>query len=157
MASAGQVDVKVAVKPKVAIGTSTVAGGTVSLVAFALALVAFWQGARDEATISALVVGLVSLVTVLGGRYAQAVAALAVTARRPAPVPLSQPMTAASSGTAASVAWTSPRPGAEMSNVVTEPVEPGDPDALPDYETAEDVPPDVGDEHARPEGPEEYA
>lgn len=102
MASAGQVDVKVAVKPKVAVGTSTVAGGTVSLVAFALALVAFWQGARDEATISALVVGLVSLVTVLGGRYAQAVAALAVTAKRPAPVPFAYTGTATSGNVAAS-------------------------------------------------------
>jgi hypothetical protein len=59
---------------KVKVGPSTVAGGGVSLVAFVLALVAFVQGARDEATFSALAVGVVSLVTTLAGRYAQAVA-----------------------------------------------------------------------------------
>jgi thiamine transporter ThiT len=58
----------------VPVGASTVAGGSVSLVAFALAIVAFITGARDEATIGALVTGLVSLVTTLAGRFAQATA-----------------------------------------------------------------------------------
>lgn len=64
------------VKPKVGIGASTVAGGSVTLVAFVLAVIAFVDGARDEATISAMVVGAVALVTTLAGRYAQAVAAI---------------------------------------------------------------------------------
>jgi hypothetical protein len=59
---------------QVKVGPTTVAGGTITLAAYAVAVVAFIQGARDEQTISALVVGTVSLVTTLGGRYAQAVA-----------------------------------------------------------------------------------
>jgi hypothetical protein len=76
MANAGKVSATLAVKTRVGIGTSTIAGGTVTLTAYALAIVGFIQGARDEATISALAVGTVSLVTVLGGRYGQAVALL---------------------------------------------------------------------------------
>lgn len=144
MASAGQVDVKVAVKPKVAIGTSTVAGGSVSLVAFVVAAVAFWQGARDEATISALTVGLVSLVTVLGGRYAQAVAALLVVGKKPAPaVPQSYSSTG-TTGTFTNVTIDGPA----LARLTTELDEPGDPDALPDYATDENVPPDIGDTSA---------
>lgn len=58
---------------KVAVGKTTVAGGAVTVAAYAVAIVAFVQGARDEATMSALIVGTLSLLTTLGGRYAQAV------------------------------------------------------------------------------------
>jgi hypothetical protein len=71
--------VDVEVKPAVAVGKSTVAGGSVTLVAYALAIVAFAQGARDEATIGALVVGTLSLLTTLAGRYGQAIAAILAT------------------------------------------------------------------------------
>lgn len=122
MASAGQVDVKVAVKPKVAIGTSTVAGGSVSLVAFVVAAVAFWQGARDEATISALTVGLVSLVTVLGGRYAQAVAALLVVGKKPPATPLLTGATVGSIVPASS--WGGPTPATKPGEFDGEPTSP---------------------------------
>lgn len=56
------------------VGPTTVAGGAVTLAAYAVAVVAFINGARDEETMSALVVGTLSLLTTLGGRYAQAVA-----------------------------------------------------------------------------------
>lgn len=147
MASAGQVDVKVAVKPKVAIGTSTVAGGSVSLVAFVVAAVAFWQGARDEATISALTVGLVSLVTVLGGRYAQAVAALLVVGKKPA---LAAPLSYSATGTTGTLTNLTIDGPAFAKGVMShhDDNEPGDPDALPDYTTDENVPPDIGDTSA---------
>lgn len=79
--------VDVEVKPTVGVGKSTVAGGSVTLIAYALAIVAFAQGARDEATIGALVVGTVSLLTTLAGRYGQAIAAILAT-RTPAPIDL---------------------------------------------------------------------
>lgn len=60
---------------KVPIGPTTVLGGGVTLAAFVAAIVAVIQGARDEATIGALVTGVIGLVTTLAGRYAQAVAA----------------------------------------------------------------------------------
>lgn len=59
---------------KVAVGKTTVYGGSITLVAYAAAVFAFLNGARDEATISALVVGTLSLLMTLGGRYAQAFA-----------------------------------------------------------------------------------
>lgn len=59
---------------KVSVGPTTIAGSTVTLTAFALAVVGFAQGARDEETFSALAVGGVSLLTVLGGRFGQAIA-----------------------------------------------------------------------------------
>lgn len=62
------------VAPKVAVGKTTVAGSAVSLIAYVLAIVAYLGGARDEATISALVVGTVALVSTLAGRYGQAIA-----------------------------------------------------------------------------------
>jgi hypothetical protein len=60
---------------KVPVGPTTVLGGGVTLASFAAAVVAFALGARDEGTIGPLVIGGVSLVTTLVGRYAQAVAA----------------------------------------------------------------------------------
>jgi hypothetical protein len=54
--------------------------------------------------------------------------------------------------TASAITWTEPRPGVSMTNPVPTPTEaddePGDPDALPDYETTTNVPPDEGDEEA---------
>jgi hypothetical protein len=61
-------------KTKVSIGPTTVGGTTISLAAFAVAIVAFAQGARDEETFSALGVGALALLTTLGGRYGQAIA-----------------------------------------------------------------------------------
>lgn len=77
--------VDVAVKPKVAIGPSTVAGGTVTVAAFVAAVVAFAQGARDEVTVATLAVGALTLVTTLAGRFAQATAATKAAAA-PAPI-----------------------------------------------------------------------
>jgi hypothetical protein len=68
---------------KVSVGPTTVAGGTITLAAYAVAVVAFIQCARDEQTISALVIGTLSLVMTLGGRYAQAVAAVRAAAPEP--------------------------------------------------------------------------
>lgn len=68
------------VKPTVGIGPTTVAGGTVTVAAFAAAIVAFANGATDEATIGPLIAGTIALVTTLFGRYAQAVAAIKATA-----------------------------------------------------------------------------
>lgn len=59
----------------VPVGVSTVAGGGVSLVAFVLAVIAFATGAHDAETLALLATGLVSLVTVLLGRYAQSLVA----------------------------------------------------------------------------------
>jgi hypothetical protein len=118
LASAGKVavDLSLAVKPKVGAGPSTLAGGTVALAAYALALVAYFQGARDEATISALAVGTVSLVTTLVGRFAQATAAVRLA--KPAPTPSVQFGTAQSSTGAivSGTSWTGPTPGAYVKN-----------------------------------------
>lgn len=59
---------------KVPIGPATVAGGTITLASYATAVVAFAKGARDEATVSMLTIGTVTLVTTLAGRYGQAIA-----------------------------------------------------------------------------------
>lgn len=71
---AGDVDVKV--KPRVAAGASTIATGTVTVAAYAAAIVAFASGARDEVTLTTLILGTVSLLTFALGRVAQAVAAI---------------------------------------------------------------------------------
>lgn len=60
---------------KVPVGPTTVAAGTFTVASFAAAVVAYATGARDEATISMLVLGGVTLVTSLAGRYGQAIAA----------------------------------------------------------------------------------
>jgi hypothetical protein len=54
-------------------GVSTLTLGGVSAVAYVLAVIAFIDGERDEATISAVVVGTVALVTMAAGRFWQAV------------------------------------------------------------------------------------
>lgn len=74
--NAGSVSIKAKVEPVVGVGKSTVVGGSVSLISFVLAAYAYAQGARDEATIGALVAGVVIGVTTLAGRFAQAVAAI---------------------------------------------------------------------------------
>lgn len=56
----------------VPIGPTTVLGGGVTVAAFVAAVVAFILGARDEGTIGSLVIGGVSLITTLIGRYYQA-------------------------------------------------------------------------------------
>jgi hypothetical protein len=76
--AAAPVDVEV--NPRVAVGLSTLAGGGVTVVAYLLAIIAFADGARDEATISAVVVGTIALVTTIAARIAQAVAAIKATA-----------------------------------------------------------------------------
>jgi hypothetical protein len=58
---------------KVKAGMSTISLGGVSAVAYVLAVIAFIDGERDEATISAVVVGTVALVTMAAGRFWQAV------------------------------------------------------------------------------------
>jgi hypothetical protein len=63
---------------KVKAGVSTFSLGGVSLAAYVLAIVAFVQGARDEATISAAAIGTVALVTMAAGRFWQAVAKIRV-------------------------------------------------------------------------------
>jgi hypothetical protein len=83
----------VKVGAKVDVGPSSIAGGSVTVVAYVLALIAFAQGARDEATMSALTVGTIALVTTIAARVAQAVsggkaAAAAVVATAPAPAPV---------------------------------------------------------------------
>ena len=68
--------VDVAVKPRVAFGTSSTAGAGVTVAAYVAAVIALVDGARDEATLTLVVVGTVALVTTLAGRFAQAVAAI---------------------------------------------------------------------------------
>jgi hypothetical protein len=58
----------------VSVGPTTVAGGSVSIAGFAVAVIAFANGARDEETFSALAVGGAALFTTLAGRFAQAIA-----------------------------------------------------------------------------------
>lgn len=126
MTSLGTVTAKVAVKPAVSVGVTTVAGGTVTVAAYAVAVVAFIQGARDEQTISALVIGTLSLLTTLGGRYAQAVAAVLALRRAPE-LPASQPFVAAGSSsgnTVSTLTWTEPHPGVAVTNPVTPPTTP---------------------------------
>lgn len=60
-------------QPKVPVGLSTLSLGGISLVAYVLAVIAFIDGQRDDATISAVVVGTVALVTMAAGRFWQAV------------------------------------------------------------------------------------
>lgn len=128
MASAGKVTAQVAVQTKVGVGASSIAGGSVTLVAYALAIVGYIQGARDEATISAIAVGTISLITVLGGRYGQAIAAIVKRSSWGAPAPAQRPNVQSGSSTTAIAhpgsgvfttpvgsAWTGPRPGAEVS------------------------------------------
>lgn len=78
--------VAVEVKPKVGVGLSTVAGSTVTLGAYVAAIVALVQGARDEATLTLVIVGTVALVTTIAARVAQAIAGIKATA--PALTPL---------------------------------------------------------------------
>lgn len=59
---------------RVSVGPTTVGGAGVTVAAFVAAIVAFASGARDEATVGALVAGVAALVTTLIGRYAQAIA-----------------------------------------------------------------------------------
>lgn len=104
----------------VKVGPTTVVGGTVTLAAYAVAIVAFINGARDEQTISALIVGTLSLLTVLGGRYAQAIVAIlalkpAAPAARKMSVPSEQEI---ASWKPAGTASTSPRPMVEFTNEV---------------------------------------
>jgi len=61
------------VGPKVSVGPSTAAGLTTTLVAFALAIVAFAEGDRTEETIMALVVGLGALAGVVWSRTRQVI------------------------------------------------------------------------------------
>jgi hypothetical protein len=64
------------VKSKVSVGLSTVTGLLASLAGFAAAVAAYKQGDRSEATVGTIAggaVGVISLVTTLAGRYAQAV------------------------------------------------------------------------------------
>lgn len=86
MAAPQTVRVVAEVKPKVGIGASTVAGGSITLVAYALAIIAFIDGARDEATIGALLAGTAALITTLAGRYGQAIAAVRAAAPAAGPV-----------------------------------------------------------------------
>jgi hypothetical protein len=78
--------VEVEVAPHVGVGLSTAAGGAVTVAAYLAAIVAFAQGARDEATLSALAVGTVALVTTIAGRVAQAVAAIKTATPAAAPL-----------------------------------------------------------------------
>lgn len=59
---------------KVSAGLSTVSLGGVSAAAYVAAIVAFFSGARDEATIGTAVIGTVALVTMAAGRFWQAIA-----------------------------------------------------------------------------------
>lgn len=113
----------------VKVGPTTVAGGAVTLAAYGVAVVAFIQGARDEQTISALVIGTLSLLTTLGGRYAQAVAAV----KAIPPPDLSFHTKSGEPFSEAYVdrdlgrwgrAWNEPRPGVAVTNQVTAPTKP---------------------------------
>jgi hypothetical protein len=59
--------------PKVSVGLSTISLGGVSLTAYVLAVLAFVNGARDEATITTAAIGTVALVSMAAGRFWQAV------------------------------------------------------------------------------------
>lgn len=61
---------------KVKAGISTLSLGGVSAAAYVAAVVAFFNGARDEVTIGTAVIGTVALVTMAAGRFWQAVAQL---------------------------------------------------------------------------------
>jgi hypothetical protein len=159
----------------VPVGKTSAAGGTITLLAFATAAVAYWQGARDAVTLSTLATGVLFGLATLGGRHAQAVA-LALrsswgaekSAATAATAPAVSQTASAGTGTNVVNSWDAPRPGAHVTN--WDPVaagrravekhsdalrrlddEPGDPDALPDYDTTTHPPADVGDEHARPD------
>jgi hypothetical protein len=58
---------------KVKAGVSTITLGGVSLVAYVLAVIAFLDGQRNEATISAVTVGTLALLAMAAGRFWQAV------------------------------------------------------------------------------------
>lgn len=60
--------------PNISVGPTTIAGGTITLASFAVAVLAFINGARDAETFSALSTGLLALLVTLGGRYGQAIA-----------------------------------------------------------------------------------
>lgn len=124
MASAGTVSAtaKIAVQPAVAIGPTTVAGSAITLAAYAVAIVAFIHGARDEQTLSALAIGTLSLLTTLGGRYAQATAAVFALKRAPTPAaPAPFVSTGQPGNTVSAITFTEPRPGVDVTNPVTTP------------------------------------
>lgn len=104
---------------KVSVGPTTIAGSTVTLAAFALAVVAFAQGARDEETFSALAVGALSLVTVLAGRFGQAIAkaSYGTGLEQPDPPPPGSPVWAPTRA----VTTVAPRPSVAVSHGETGP------------------------------------
>lgn len=62
--------------PPISVGKTTVYGSGITVLAFAGAVVAFANGARDDVTFTTLGLGALTLLTVLGGRYGQAIAAV---------------------------------------------------------------------------------
>jgi hypothetical protein len=109
---------------KIPIGTATAAGLSTSAGAYALAIAAYLSGDRSEGTIGALGVGTAALLTVLAGRFAQAVAHIvkAPTAA-PAPAYVQTPSAAAGTGTFVRMSPASrvtiseaPRPAVDIEN-----------------------------------------
>lgn len=78
--------VAVKVEPEVGVGKTTIGGSAITVVAYIAAVLALREGDRSPETIALAIIGTLSLLAVIGGRFAQAVAA--IKAMTPAPTPI---------------------------------------------------------------------
>lgn len=130
---------------KVQKGLATWAGIVAAVGQYLAAVAVFMQADNQSDALGPLVTATVTLLAVIVGRMQQAKAQIQNT---PAPTPEPLSFTTSSGQGFSSATATLVGPTSWTAGGGTEPDELGDPDALPDYATTEDPPPDEGDTSA---------